>query len=451
MFKLRLIHIILITLLFSIIIYSCLSKEQVNISASENLHGSLMPEKTPAVLSNFSEEITPTFPEIPNKYNFPTWIADSKYAVFVMVTDLLKNNNEMTFVNANTHETFIINVPNNSISNYFWTPDGMSFGFVESNFLNILLVDLQTGKVEKYTIPETSSECLSDYEKSNQTVIKYIRVYSSLPSDNSFFCPESNIQILYDETQKKKTLIVENSELNRTIVISTANDNLINLNYEISPSHTLLAVLQGDEPDPDDRNPLGKRILVYSLISGEIISTFTGRFCLLKWSPNEEIILTTQSDSTICSRGESPLLLYPQSGKLKQIKAIKDAHHADYYISIFNWSLDSNFLYYVYMNPDRSDICRYDLRNDYVFCPTSGFAELDKYNVEYYVISPDERYLTFAYGYSCQGCDEWGESFSALIQVDGENIFLIGKEIYLFELSLQPYPFGTLVWRPMPN
>lgn len=408
------------------------------------------PKLTNTLQPTFTETSTQTPALILNNYEFPSWVADPNYQVFGMVTDVLENSNELTFVNANTHEKFYINVPNANISRYFWTPDGKSLGFIKSDFTSVYLIDLKTGNVTETNIPVDASHCLNEYEKVKLPVIRYFRVENSSPSDPSFFCPAPHFDFSQIEKDGKQTTILENLTTGQKIELSSTSENGISYVYELSPSPTKVAILQGNTPDPDLIYPMGTQISVYSLPDGKLISLYEGKFCSLEWSPDENKILTTQTDADACYSNAVPVILYPSSGRSQRITAIENAQHSKYSISTFNWSQDSNFIYYTYVNPERSDVCRYDLTTTNIFCPTSRFDELNERNIEYYKLSSDEKFLTFLYGDSCAGCDYWGEPSSALIKVDGSDMFFIGKEIYRAEVN-SPYPYNTLVWRPLPN
>ncbi len=432
-------------LVFCLALSACAPRQQIN----ELVTATVTPKLTDTPQPTFTATPTQT-PPFPNKYDFPSWLADPNYQVFAMVTDVLEDSNELTFVNANTHDKFYINVPNANISRYFWTPDGKSLGFIKSDFLGVYLIDLKTGKVTENSIQENASQCLDEYQKVKLPVIRYFRVENSNPSDPSFFCSTPPFRFSQVEKDGKQTTVLEILETGQKIELSSTSENGISYRYELSPMLTKVAILQGNTPDPDLIYPMGTSISIYSLPDSKLISSYNGQFCSLKWSPDENKILTTQTDETACYSNAVPTVLYPSKGRSQRLTMIENAQHSKYSISTFNWSQDSSFIYYTYVNPDRSDVCRYDLTNNSIFCPTSGFDELKERNVEYYEISPDEKFLTFLYGDSCAGCDYWGEPSSALMNIDGSDMYFIGKEIYRAEVN-SPYPYNTLVWRPLPN
>jgi len=418
------------------------------------------PKLTPTIPLSIAPESPLTHPEIPATYALPSWIGDSNYSVFSMITDISDNSNELTFVNANTHEKFVIQVPTTNISSYFWTLDGKNLGFIESDFLTILLLDLKTGKVTRYSIPKNHTQCLDKYEKEKRPVLNYLYPRSSLPFGPSFFCLDPKLEFIpflfnTEERQGKSFILVENELTGQKFELSDPNKNLANLDYEVSLSETRLAVLQGSVPDPDDRNPMGTRILVYDLPTRKMISSFEGQFCSLYWSPDGEKLLTTKADSTRCYSGELPVILYPESNRSYSIPVIDNAKNSmgSIHTSLYNWSSDSNFLYYFYDTSERGDICRHDLKSDQIFCLTSNFSELNNLGIEDYRFSPDGKFLTFSYGHSCQGCDFWGEPSSALIRIDGSDLLKLGKEVQGTPLQnfYRTYPYGTLVWRPVPT
>jgi hypothetical protein len=362
----------------------------------------------------------------------------------------LEDSNELTFVNANTREEFTINVPNTNISRYFWTPNGESLGFITSDFMSVYLINLVTGETVENTVPADASACLFGYEKVKLPVIRYFRVEGLSPSDPSFFCSQSQYAFSQVEKDGIQITTLEYLTTRQKIELSGTSEIGMSHVYELSPSQAKVAILQGTTLDPDLIYPMGSRISVYSLPDGKLIASYEGRFCSMKWSPDENKILTTQPDEAACYSNAVPTILYPSSSRSERISEIEDALHSKFSISTFNWSQDSNLIYYTYVNPDRSDVCRYDLATHRIFCPTSGFDELNLHNVEYYELSPNEEFITFLYGDSCAGCDEWGEPSSALMKIDGSDLFLLGKEIYRAEVNA-PYPYNTLAWRPLPN
>ncbi|MCL4271371.1 MAG: hypothetical protein KJZ72_17570 [Anaerolineales bacterium] len=408
------------------------------------------PRLTDTAQPTFTKTATPIPPQIPDKYEFPTWVSDPNNQVFAMVTDVLKDSNQLTFINANTHEKYVINVPSTDISHYFWTPEGKSLGFIKSNFASVYLVDLATGKVSESNIPESFTQCIDERQREKFPILRYFSVESSSPSDTSFFCPPPVFNFSQEEKDGKHITFLENPTTGQKVQLSSNNGSDISYRYELSPSFDKIAILQGSSPDPDLIHPMGTSISIYSLPEGKLVSTFDGKFCSMKWSPDGDKLLTTQSDENACNSNSVPVILYPSSGRSQRITAIENAQHSKYSISTFNWSQDSNFLYYTYVNPDRSDVCRYDLKKDDIFCPTSSFNELNERNVEYYKFSPDEKFLTVLYGDSCAGCDYWGDPSSVLMNIDGSDMLFLGKEIYRSEVN-SPYPYNTLVWRPLPN
>lgn len=434
------------TLFLCFLLSACSPAQQSNISITE----SFSPNPTRAAQPSFTETPTQTAFVISEKYELPSWLASSNFQVFSIVTNVSDTSNELTFINANTHEKFVINVPTSNISRYFWTPDGKSFGFIQSDFLNVLSIDLISGKVTKYAIPEDSAHCLFDYQKTQKPALKYIEVYSSLPSEPSFLCLESVFRLQQIEKNGKAVTVFENLETSQKTELSNSGESLLNIDYSVSPNQTQLAILQGEGIDPYGLDLSGTRIRIYDLESGNVITSFEGYFCLLKWSPDGSKLLTTMTNSSGCYSNATPAIIYLEKNLLQPITAIENAQHSKVHISTYNWSQDSNYLYYLYVNPDRSDVCYYNLKNEEIFCPTGNFSELSGLNVEHYKLSPDERFLAFSYGSSCAGCDFWGEPSSVVIQIDGSDYFSLGKEIWIEDVS-STYPFNTLMWRPLPK
>lgn len=434
-----------LALILCVIFSACASPSQNDEISTEM--ASPKPTNTPIPI--FTATPTQITLVIPEKYDFPSWLSDPNFQVFAMVTDVLDTSNEITFVNANTHEKFSINVPTDNLSRYFWTPDGKKLGFIKSNFLGAYLIDLKTGSVTESTIPEDSSQCLYEYQKSKEPIIRYLRVESSLPTDPDFLCSQSSYSIFQEGESENKVTILENLDTGQIIKLAGTNTSLKDLQYAISPLKTQLAIVQGMISNPDEPYPTGTTLLIYELPTGKLISSYTGHFCLLKWSPDDQKLLTTQTTSTGCGGDELPEIIFPKTNQVLPVIANKNNQQLWFDISVYTWSQDSNFLYYAYTKLDRSDVCRYDLTIKKVNCLTSEFSELDEFNVEYYKLSPDENFLSLLYGYSCQGCDYWGEPSSALMRIDGGDILYFGKEIYRPEVN-SPYPYNTLVWRPIP-
>lgn len=453
-------------LLTTILIISCGTAPQPHVTPTRTATqtATRTPELTPTISPTSSPTFTSTPPSIQARYEFPYWVGDFKYSVFSIITDVSANSNELTLINADTHEKFSIRLPSNDVTHYFWTPDGKSFGLVSADFLTVFMINLKSGEVTEYDIPESYSQCLSEYDKQKQPIMRRLNVYHSLPLDASSFCIDPKFEFshyffLYgEEKQGKHIITMEDSITGQTIEFPDPHQDLANIEFQISASENRFAVLQGPvSPNRDDPwfpIPAGTFISVYDVPTRKLIASFEGLFCSLIWSPDGEKLLTNIAEMTDCYPGAwVPLILYPDISQSHPVTPIDDAKNSgnSFHTSLYSWSPDSNFLYYEFSALNRGDLYRYDVKNDNSIALTSGLRELDKLNVEGYSFSPNRDFVTFSYGYSCSGCDYWGEPSSVLMRIDGSDLLKLGKEIQEIpgmRIDIT-YPYGTLSWRPM--
>jgi len=406
---------------------------------------------TPTQLPIQTVTLTPVPTDTPvailSNYEFPSWVAETETPVLMMVSAVTKTSNQLTFLNANSHEEFSILIPSGSFARFFWMPDGLTFGLLSSDLLSVTLINTTNGEVTIHALHEQALDCFSDYEKKTLLIIRPRIVFSGTPEDPDFFCPSGKNEFRAYQEQDKSTILIENTETGELDKIDNPTNDMVVVKSTWSEISKLLAIMLGPEPDPDNRNPNVNQILIFDSNSQQMLATYEGKFCEILWAPNGTKALAYDDG---CFADAAPYILYPYEQEMEAVKIFEKEGYYTNQIPPVNWLQNGDEFYFIFSRSNRMDLCQYNLQTHSVFCPTEFLAELNGYNVEYYKFSPDEEVIVFSYGASCYSCDFWGDPSSALIKADGTDFFFIGEEIADWQEIDHPYPFHTMLWKPMP-
>lgn len=407
-----------------------------------------MPTRLPMQTATITPVPTDTPVVLLSNYKFPIWVAETEIPVLMMVSDVTEISNELTFLNANTHKEFSISLPSESFSRFFWMPDGLAFGLLSSDLLSVTLISIATGEVTTHLLHGQAMLCFDDYAKETLPIMRPGIVFSEAPEDQDFFCPKGINEFKAYQEQDKSKIIIRNIGTEQTRqVIGNPSSELVVISSSWSESSGLLAILLSQEPDPDNFNPNVAQILIYDVGSQQVIATYTGEYCEISWAPDGTKALAYDDG---CFANASPYILYPYEQKIEAVAISEKEGHYSNQIAPVEWLRNGEGFYHIFPNSNRMDLCQYNISTNSVYCPTESFDELDGYNVEYYEVSPDEEVIVFSYGASCYGCDFWGDPSSALIRADGTDFFFIAEEVADWLELNHPYPYYTMLWKPMP-
>jgi hypothetical protein len=156
------------------------------------------PANTPFATLTPTVPPSPVPPSIAASYNVPKWLGNFDYTVVMAITSITANSNQLTFFNINTQERYDISLPITSLSHYFWTTDGESFGLLSRDRKTVFVVSTNTGLTSKYSLTEKASTCLQEYfdnrgAPENEFILSKMWVYDISPESETFFCePSSN-------------------------------------------------------------------------------------------------------------------------------------------------------------------------------------------------------------------------------------------------------------------
>jgi hypothetical protein len=412
---------------------------------------------TPTALQISIPTQTPSLSEnIPPVYNLPEWLKNSEATVGMTISGIDGDIFKLAFLDFETKDSFEISTSSNLVMGYFWTPDGTHFGFLSLDMQKIFLVNLESGKVEQSPTPENAIQFLKRDERDK--FIEPLVIRGIYPS-NFTFLPLYHQDYSYDlryianydfQNPDNLPVIVENAETGQITQITNPLDGLDDLKYMWSPVKSQLAILQGKRFEGSGMwIPPGEGIEIYKP-DGEKIASFEGNFADPTWSPDGNKILYRDEAS------HSPCILDINSATKRCLREIIRKHPNASAINALHWSTDGKQIYYIYIATDESGLCVYNLINGEDFCPTNVVQELGNFNIVRYTVSPDERFLIFHFGGSCASCDYWDDPNVGVVNRDGKNFYILGKEsmvsISVGSSSVMfSYPMVTLLWRPIPT
>ena len=195
-------------------------------------------------------------------------------------------------------------------------------------------------------------------------------------------------------------------------------------------------------------------------MSGEIISTYSGNFGGLSWSPDGRKILYQDPLVHYHNYGipfqDAPCILILGSGEKRCLRSIPRMIPTGYELlttGVYEWASDSNSIYYTYLYSLPSqwnimgNLCNYSLVNSHINCPTQGLEALQGRSVNSYSLSPDEQFIHFCYSASTILNDYADIADDGIIKVDGSGFFSWVGTIQ--DGGPQTCSIDTL-WRPLP-
>ncbi len=402
-------------------------------------------------------------------YSLPVWMSDPTINILAaLITDDYKRTRKISFYNAATGEKYDIPMPKDT-SGYFWY-DNAHFGFLSNDLVSIYKINMGTGKVTKIDISPQEVRLLNkvqdfDYQNLAGDKATALRVMS----DNS-----SNSGMLFEQARKNdksknrlftakwgennSTIVIVNNNTNQIVWESQPANNVYGIEFLWSPTdENLLAYLQG-KPEPLNGFIAESVILtIVDVANGEIISTYSGDFGALKWSPDGKRILYQDPwfRNGYAFRDAPCILALVTNEKicLLTIPSIIPPGYKLATTGIYKWSNNSNHIYYTYLyrSPDETEnfgnLCIYNLIDGNIHCPTQDLEVLHGRSIVYYDFSPDEQYIHFCYSASTILNDYADTANDGVISVDGTNFFSWTGAI--IDGGPQSCSYNSL-WRPQP-
>lgn len=451
-----------------------IARETITVTSSHTPSFAIKPTQTikliitPTSTFTLIPSDTPSPPafSMPESYTLPNWVADSSN-VLTIITDITETANQLSFINAKTHEQFALVLPSVEIRGYFWIPDGQYLGFLTNDGRSVYLLSITDGEIEKLSVSERATRLLSSADSQNHLTLEMLRIYGSFSDDSvvfysCHFCYSTDlsyeVSVEYPpEYHGEPQVRLENIRTGNKVDLTKLDDNLYDFETVWSPRSTEIAILQGPQPSDIDYQWYpswpGNQIAVYNAETGEITATYRGDFADIrdKWSPDGKNILYRNLPESREYAGTKLCILALETNQSNCITSIQNSDSSTF--SDFSWSPDGDKIYYVRHTqaPQKHDLCIYDLDTQHITCPTKSIPDLGTFNIEEYIASPDGQYFLIAYGMSCSTCDFWGQPSVAIVREDGNDFVFIGQQVGK-ELANATVYYPTLsqsLWRPI--
>ncbi len=426
-----------------------------------------IPYNSPTVTATATQ--TPPPPIIPSHYDLPDWFSNLQHYAFMMISNVTSNSNRISIVDADLSTQYDISIPYPDIYGYFWIAQGISFGFLASDFQTVYLVNALTGNVTIHTLHAKDINCLKEDAKQRDEYVDLVFAVSlgiasnSSPESAEFLCSEQ-VEMYHNHLITKRLgniiMVTFNrgslAGQSRILHIVDPGDELDVMGdypfYDPDTGKAILVILKAEFfPETDEEKALylrlgvhASRIEIYNVLEEKKIASFDGDIDpdSILIDPNyRQIIL----NAAITNKSDIPCFIDLGNGQLKCLDSLntqEDFLRTD----LLHTSRDGKRLIFAETNSARSDLCIYQIPSDILYCPTDKMEELHNLNIERYRISQDERFILFSYGSSCSHCDFWGDPSSAVIVMDGNNLYLLGKEVFVDHSP--SYPFETILARP---
>jgi hypothetical protein len=390
---------------------------------------------------------------------FPLWMANPGTDVLAaLIRDDIKKIREIQFFNAATKEKFNLNPPMD-FGGFFWY-DNMNFGLLSKDMETAYRFNLETGQMITSSVSSQSTRFL----------------YKDWANGLVTFTDPSSNEMIFDtlwETNKSlnKKYTAEWVDRHVIRVTETATDQFVwesseskyryGAEYVWSPvDESQFAFVQGS-PEPLNEFITDKLILtVVDVSKGKILSTYSGNFGPLEWSPDGKKILYLDPYFRYRNYGygftEAPCFLVLGTGEkrcLRSIPRLIPTGHILLTTGVYHWTKDSNSIFYTYVYSLPSEwaisgnLCNYNLIDGQINCPTEGLAELKDRSVIYYDLPPDEQYIHLCYSKATILNDYADTSNDGVIKTDGTGFFSWVGTIQ--DGGPQTCSQDTL-WRPLP-
>jgi len=405
---------------------------------------------------------------IETAYKLPLWMG-SPDTVILMDFIIEAMSFKLLFLNALTGEKFYFPIPTDA-GKYFWF-DNMHFGFLSNDLKYMYVIDASEGLVSTIQVSENSTRFLDlpgdiralEVEHNPTQPDDYIFDYAHEVKNEQY-------SAYRDTSAPGFPITILSRDNGETVWQSSSIDGLWESEFAWSPvNDRIIAMVRGI---PDERDYYGMLIKskVMQLIdvkTNQIVSSFSGDFNEIVWSPNGENILYQHAISLDTSIGygfrDAPCILNIGTGINKCLPNIPSEHIPDgaklQTTANYSWSRDGGSIRYIYQysfHPDEhnqkyADLCIYSLMTGTIACPTDNLVELKGRSILNYDFSPDEEFIYFCYSVnSLFSDDQTGQSNDAIVDVDGRRFTAWAGQIFSgVGPETRCSNFGPM-WRPTP-
>ena len=419
--------------------------EPVEVTTKTSLPRTKTPEATPIV--------------VPPIDDLPAWLKDSSPNVLAaLITDDLKGIRDVAFFNVATGERYAIPMPKGT-SGFFWY-DSMNFGFLSKDLKTAYHIKFESGEILTEAISPQSTRLLNKdwvnglvmFKESNNEFVFDRAILSNASKNKSFTAEWGGDQ---------NTVVVTDTKTSQVIWESDEIENVWVTDFIWSPiddSH--LAFLQGSPQViagyASDYITENIVLTIVNVTSGEIISSYSGDFGGLSWSPDGKKILYQDPMVFYSNYGysfqDAPCLLFLATGEKRCLRAIPRLVPEGYKLETtrnYKWGINSETVFYTYVYASQleeektlGNLCMYSLVTSYITCPTQNLEVLHGQSVGLYDISPNQEYIYF-----CYWNDNADTANDGVIKFDGTGFFSWTGAIQNQGPTVCSF---DILWRPLP-
>jgi len=426
-------------------------------SSLKDINPTAIPENSPVPLSNH--------------YDLPAWMKKPETnIVAALITNDYEETRQVAFYNAITGDSYEILMPKD-VSGYFWF-DNANFGFLSKDLTTSYRINLPTGQVFSQEVPQESTRFLSqeydDYEnKSGSTANELILLKDSSTNNLVFervrWHDKSKSGLFSAQWYGDNNTGIEviDTKTNQIVWQSPLSYGMYGTEFLWSPTNdSQLAFLQG-KPEPLNGFITESMVLtIVDVITGKILSSYSGDFGILSWSNDGEKILYQNAQSRYRTYGygfvDAPCVLFLELGEKRCLRSIPRLVPTESTLEttgVYEWGKDNQSIYFTYLysspkaNSYSGDLCIYSLINSHIDCPTQGLDVLKENSIVYYDLSPDQQFIHFCYSASSILNDYADTAQDGIIKTDGTGFFSwTGATI---DGGPRSCSYGS-VWRPLP-
>jgi len=402
-------------------------------------------------------EVIPTV--IPSLNDLPSWLKDSNPNVLAaLITDDPKRIRDVAFFNAATGERYEIPMPKDT-SGFFWY-DNMNFGFLSKDLKTAYHIDFKTGNISIEAISSSSTRLLDKAWVNG--LVRFKETNNQFVFDKAMFSYASkNKSFVTECAGDPKTIVVTETTTGQAIWESDAIENVWVTGCAWSPvDDNQLVFIQGSPKPEGDFVTESISLTIVDVTTGKIISTHSGNFGGILWSPDGAMILYQDPLVHYHNYGipfqDAPCILFLATGETRCLRAIPRLVPNGYKLvttSDYEWGVDSRTIIYAYLYNSQSNdeilgnLCMYSLINGSIACPTQNLEALHGQSAGLHNISPNQEYIRFCYSVSTPLNDYADTANDGVIKLDGSGFFSWTGAIQ--DGGPNTCSFDTL-WRPLP-
>ena len=437
-------------------------------TATPSLTPSLAPSATPRptvtrVPATPTRAPTATAATLPATFDLPDWLADPATPVLAaLLADDYTGDRAVVFRNAAAGDAYTITLPVD-VSTFVWQ-DARRFVFLPPGFAFAVALDLTTGQVERIPLaPSVSRRLPADYAGPLALVPDYVcDCWLLLPIDYRGLPANRRYAAEWLEVADGQVLsvIAEGTEI--TVWASPHLPDDWGGAFAWSPAdENVLVYVHGRYDEYHDYLTEDLRLTVVNVASGAVLAEAIGDLGALAWSPDGAQLVYTDAQSRYSSLGfgftAAPCLFNLAPRSTTCLSAIPAYAPTGWQLSnsaLYRFTANGGALYftYLYQAPEkmRGELCRYQLSDGTLICPTAGLAALDQRSLLNYRLSPDEQYAYLCYGKSSllnDYADEAADGVLALTDAAEPISFFTWTSTIL---DGPPTCSRHVAWRPLP-